>query len=117
MNPSRRLIHSRKGGPQCKVEGEARGSAPCYLYTPFGRNQRNKEAVYMQRLIEVLTPAPPMKRKARYLCTLSFMAAMLVLGAAPAGAQDYSVPTYGPNGPYYGPYDYCVWSAYACKYY
>jgi hypothetical protein len=68
----------------------------------------------MQRLIEVLTPAPPMKRKARYLCTLSFMAAMLVLGAAPAGAQDYSVPTYGPNGPYYGPYDYCVWSPYAC---
>ena len=71
----------------------------------------------MQRIIELLTVAAPIASKARCLCTLSFMVAMLALGAAPAGAQDYSVPTYGPNGPYYGPYDYCVWSAYACQYY
>ena len=71
----------------------------------------------MQRTIEVLALAAPMARKARYLCASAFMAAVLVISVAPAGAQDYSVPTYGPNGPYYGPYDYCVWSPYACMYY
>ena len=45
------------------------------------------------------------------------MVAMLLISAASAWAQGYSGLTYGPNGPYYGPYDYCVWSAYACQYY
>jgi hypothetical protein len=42
---------------------------------------------------------------------------MLLISAASAWAQGYSGLTYGPNGPYYSPYDYCVWSAYACQYY
>ena len=85
-----------------------------------------------------------MRCKFKYLCASVFMAAMLLISAAPAWAQgyygpydycvwsayacgDYSSPsswaqgdsalTYGPNGPYYGPYDYCVWSPYACQYY
>ena len=36
--------------------------------------------------------------------------------ASPAWAQVSSGPNYGPNGPYYGPYDYCGWSPYACLY-
>ena len=43
------------------------------------------------------------------------MAALLVISAAPASAQGDSGLTYGPNGPYYGSYDYCVWSPYACS--
>jgi hypothetical protein len=59
-----------------------------------------------------------MRRKLRYLCASAFLVAMLLISsAAPAWAQDYSALTYGPNGPYYGPYDYCVWSSYACQYY
>jgi hypothetical protein len=57
----------------------------------------------MRRIIEVLSPAAPRARKARCLCTSAFMAAMLLISAGPAGAQAY-----------YGPYDYCVWSPYAC---
>jgi hypothetical protein len=45
------------------------------------------------------------------------MAVVLLISAAPAWTQSYSGLTYGPNGPYYGPYDYCVWSPYACQYY
>jgi hypothetical protein len=72
----------------------------------------------MGRITEVLTVATPTASKARYLCASAFMAAaMLVISASPVEAQDYSGLTYGPNGPYYGPYDYCVWSPYACKYY
>jgi hypothetical protein len=55
--------------------------------------------------------------KLRYLCASVFIVAMLLISAAPAWAQGYSGLTYGPNGPFYGPYDYCVWSAYACQYY
>ena len=55
--------------------------------------------------------------KLRYLCASVFIVAMLLISAAPAWAQGYSGLTYAPNGPYYGPYDYCVWSAYACQYY
>ena len=54
-----------------------------------------------------------MRRKLRYPCASAFMVAMLLISAAPAWAQDYSELTYGPNGPY----DYCVWSPYACQYY
>src|SRR5947209_7750514 len=43
------------------------------------------------------------------------MAVMMDL-ASPAWAQDSTGPNYGPNGTYYGPYDYCGWSPYACKY-
>ena len=57
----------------------------------------------MRRIIEVLTAAAPMAHKTRYLCASALTAVMLVIIAAPAGAQDY-----------YGPYDYCVWSIYAC---
>ena len=72
----------------------------------------------MRRIVEVLTVAPPKACRARYLCaSAAFMAALLVISAAPARAQDDSGLTYGPNGPYYGPYDYCVWSPYACAYY
>ena len=58
-----------------------------------------------------------MRYKLRYLCASVFIVAMLLISAAPAWAQGYSGLTYGPNGPYHGPYDYCVWSAYACQYY
>ena len=58
-----------------------------------------------------------MRCKLRYLCASAFMAVVLLMSAAPAWAQSYSGLTYGPNGPYYGPYDYCVWSPYACQYY
>ena len=58
-----------------------------------------------------------MRYELRYLCALVFMVAMLLISAAPAWAQSNSGLTYGPNGPYYGPYDYCVWSVYACQYY
>jgi hypothetical protein len=70
----------------------------------------------MRRIIEVLAVAAPRARKPRgFGASAAFMAAMLVISAAPALAQgDYS-PNYGPNGPYYGPYDYCVWSPYACS--
>jgi hypothetical protein len=71
----------------------------------------------MRRIIEVLTVAAPMAPKARYLCASAFVAAMMVISAVPAGAQGYYGLTYGPNGPYWGPYDYCVWSPYACIYY
>ena len=98
----------------------------------------------MRRIIEVLTAAAPMAHKTRYLCASALTAVMLVIIAAPAGAQDYYGPydycvwsiyacgdysspasgaqgysglTDGPNSPYYGPYDYCVWSPYACLYY
>src|SRR5215210_8645450 len=43
------------------------------------------------------------------------MAVMIGL-ASPVWAQASSGPNYGPNGPYYGPYDYCGWSPYACLY-
>jgi hypothetical protein len=59
----------------------------------------------MGRVIGVLTLAAPAACKGRYLCASAFMAAaMLVISASPAGAQGY-----------YGPYDYCVWSPYACS--
>ena len=44
-----------------------------------------------------------MRRKLRYLCASAFMAAILLISATPAWAQGY-----------HGPYDYCVWSPYAC---
>ena len=47
-----------------------------------------------------------MRYKLRYLCASVFIVAMLLISAAPAWAQGYSGLTYGPNGPYYGPYDY-----------
>ena len=59
----------------------------------------------MRGIIEVLTVAPPRALKARCLCaSAALMAAMLMISAAPAEAQGY-----------YGPYDYCVWSPYACS--
>src|SRR3712207_3865520 len=91
---------------------------PVIVGNPSARKRGKKELVSMRRIIEVLTIAPPRTRKARYLCaSAAFMAALLVISAAPARAQGDSGLTYGPNGPYYGPYDYCVWSPYACAYY
>jgi len=58
-----------------------------------------------------------MRGKLRYLCALAFIVAMLVISATPTWAQDYSGLAYGSNGSYFGPYDYCVWSPYACQYY
>jgi hypothetical protein len=57
------------------------------------------------------------KRIISLLTAVAVMAVMVGL-ASPAGAQQGSSsrPNYGPNGPYYGPYDYCGWSPYACKY-
>lgn len=49
------------------------------------------------------------------LTVVAVMAVMISL-ASPVWAQGYSGPNYGPNGPYYGPYDYCGWSLYACLY-
>jgi hypothetical protein len=42
--------------------------------------------------------------KLSYLCASVFMVAMLLISAAPVWAQGY-----------YGPYNYCVWSVYACE--
>ena len=56
-----------------------------------------------------------MKRTISLLTAVAVIAVMLAL-ASPAGAQGSSGLNYGPNGPYYGPYDYCGWSPYACKY-
>ena len=82
---------------------------PVILANPSVRKREKKEFVPMRRIIEVLTVAPPRACKARYLCaSAAFMAALLVIGAAPVKAQGDSGLTYGPNGPYYGPYDYCV---------
>jgi hypothetical protein len=79
----------------------------CYRrHNPSVGKRGEKEAGFMRRIIEVLSPAAPRARKARCLCTWAFMAAMLLISAGPAGAQAY-----------YGPYDYCVWSPYACIYY
>ena len=119
--------------------------SPVIVGNPSLRKRGEKEILSMRGIIEVLTVAPPRARKARCLCaSAAFMAAMLMISAAPAEAQGYYGPydycvwspyacssdytssagaqgdsglTYGPNGPYYGPYDYCVWSAYACIYY
>jgi hypothetical protein len=55
------------------------------------------------------------RRTASLLTVVAVMAVMIGL-ASPVWAQDYSGPNYGPNGPYYGPYDYCGWSPYACLY-
>src|SRR5919199_3905093 len=57
------------------------------------------------------------KRIISLLTAVAVMAVMVGL-ASPAGAQQGSSsrPNYGPNGPYYGPYDYCGWSPYACLY-
>ena len=91
---------------------------PVIVGNPSVRKRGEKETVSMRRIIEVLTVAAPRARKARCLCaSAAFMAAMLMISAAPAGAQGDSGLTYGPNDPYYGPYDYCVWSPYACIYY
>ena len=93
---------------------------PCYRKLPLReeRKRGKKELVSMRRITEVLTVPSPRVRKARYyLCAsaAAFMVAMLmIISAAPARAQGDSGPNHGPNGAYYGPYDYCVWSAYAC---
>ena len=56
-----------------------------------------------------------MRRTTSLLTVVAVMAVMIGL-AGPVWAQGYSGPNYGPNGPYYGPYDYCGWSPYACLY-
>ena len=50
------------------------------------------------------------------LTAVAVMAVMMNLVASPAWAQGSYGPNYGPNGPYWGPYDYCGWSPYACPY-
>src|SRR5919199_1731990 len=55
------------------------------------------------------------KRTISLLTAVVVMVVMMYL-ASPAWAQGFSGPNYGPNGPYYGPYDYCGWSVYACLY-
>jgi LPXTG-motif cell wall-anchored protein len=55
------------------------------------------------------------RRTISLLTVVAVMAVMISL-ASPVGAQSSSGPNYGPNGPYYGPYDYCGWSPYACLY-
>ena len=56
-----------------------------------------------------------MRRTISLLTVVAVMAVMISV-ASPVWAQGYSGPNYGPNGPYYGPYDYCGWSPYACLY-
>jgi hypothetical protein len=81
--------------------------SPVIVGNPSLRKREGKETLSMRGIIEVLTVAPLRAHKARCLCaSAAFMAAMLMISAAPAEAQGY-----------YGPYDYCVWSAYACIYY
>ena len=45
-----------------------------------------------------------MRCKLRHLYASVFMVAMMLISAAPVWAQGY-----------YGPYNYCVWSVYACE--
>ena len=56
-----------------------------------------------------------MRRISLPLTVVAVMAVMMSL-ASPAWAQGFYGPNYGPNGPYWGPYDYCGWSPYACPY-
>ncbi len=56
-----------------------------------------------------------MRRVILLVTAVALMAVMLNL-ASPVGAQGSYGPNYGPNGPYWGPYDYCGWSPYACPY-
>ncbi len=56
-----------------------------------------------------------MRRISLPLTVVAVMAVMMNL-ASPAWAQGSYGPNYGPNGPYWGPYDYCGWSPYACPY-
>ncbi len=72
------------------------------------------EPVEAVRLYEhELARAGILRRIILPLTAVAVMAVMLNL-ASPAWAQGSYGPNYGPNGPYWGPYDYCGWSPYAC---